>query len=209
MALRSFTGFTVLCCLAASLLGWQLLRATPAQAQSRAALAPVEDFDKIGDPRRRSLALFKEAGKVIMHPRCLNCHPVDNTPRQGEDMHVHSPPVQRGPAGSGPPGMRCSTCHGKANYDPARIPGHARWRLAPVEMAWAGQPLGAICEQIQDPKRNGGRTLKQIVDHMARDSLVGWAWHPGDGREPAPGTQEEFGALVKAWAEAGAYCSKN
>ena len=84
-----------------------------------------------------------------------------------------------------------------------------RWRLAPIEMAWVGQTLGAICEQIQDPKRNGGRTLKQIVDHMARDSLVGWAWHPGDGREPAPGTQEEFGALITAWAEAGAYCPKN
>ncbi len=92
---------------------------------------------------------------------------------------------------------------------PARIPGHPRWRLAPIEMAWVGQSLGAICEQIKDPQRNGGRTLEQIVDHMARDSLVGWAWHPGDGREPAPGTQEEFGALIRPGPRLGAYCPKS
>ena len=87
--------------------------------------------------------------------------------------------------------MRCSTCHGKANYDAARIPGHARWRLAPVEMAWLGQPLGAICEQIKDPQLNGGKTLEQIVNHMARDSLVGWAWHPG--RRPRAGARHPGG----------------
>ena len=41
---------------------------------------------------------------------------------------------------------------------------------------------------------------------MAKDELVGWAWKPGVGREPAPGTQAAFGALVKAWAESGAAC---
>ena len=51
--------------------------------------------------------------------------------------------------------------------------------------------------------------MQQIVDHMARDSLVGWAWHPGGRREPAPGTQEEFGALMQAWEKMGAYCPKS
>jgi hypothetical protein len=41
---------------------------------------------------------------------------------------------------------------------------------------------------------------------MAEDSLVGWGWHPGAGRAPAPGTQAEFGALIKAWADSGAAC---
>ncbi|PYM55919.1 MAG: Isoquinoline 1-oxidoreductase subunit, partial [Candidatus Rokuibacteriota bacterium] len=36
--------------------------------------------------------------------------------------------------------------------------------------------------------------------------LVGWAWNPGADREPAPGTQAMFGALVKAWAASGAVC---
>jgi hypothetical protein len=41
---------------------------------------------------------------------------------------------------------------------------------------------------------------------MSGDSLVGWAWPPGKGRTPAPGTQAEFGALMRAWADSGAHC---
>jgi len=41
---------------------------------------------------------------------------------------------------------------------------------------------------------------------MSHDSLVGWGWNPGDGREPAPGTQAEFGDLIKAWVDTGAAC---
>ena len=63
-----------------------------------------------------------------------------------------------------------------------------------------------ICAQLKDRRRNGGKTLPQIVEHMAHDELVGWAWSPGAGRAPAPGTQEAFGALIKAWADSGAQC---
>ena len=48
--------------------------------------------------------------------------------------------------------------------------------------------------------------MAALVRHMAEDSLVGWAWSPGVGRAPAPGTQAEFGALVRAWAAAGGDC---
>ena len=57
-------------------------------------------------------------------------------------------------------------------------------------MAWQGKSLGQICEQIKDRKRNGGKSLAQIHEHMAHDTLVGWGWAPGGDREPAPGTQE-------------------
>ena len=43
---------------------------------------------------------------------------------------------------------------------------------------------------------------------MAHDELVGWGWNPGVGRTPAPGTQEEFGKLIQAWADSGAQCPK-
>src|SRR5262249_36619810 len=33
-----------------------------------------------------------------------------------------------------------------------------------------------------------------------------WAWEPGPGRIPAPGTNAEFGKLLAAWAETGAHC---
>jgi hypothetical protein len=75
-----------------------------------------------------------------------------------------------------------------------------------IEMAWQGKTLGEICRQMTDLGRNGGRTLDEVVHHMAEDSLVGWAWSPGAGREPAPGSQSAFGALIRAWAKSGAAC---
>jgi hypothetical protein len=179
-----------------------------ARAETQATLEPVSAFRSIADERERSIALFAEAGKVINSPRCLNCHPADSHPRQGEDMHVHEPPVQRGIGGMGVAGMRCTTCHGTANYDPAEVPGHPRWLLAPIEMAWIGKSLGEICRQLKDPARNGDKTMEEMVEHMAHDSLVGWGWNPGAGRTPAPGTQEEFGALIKAWVDTGAHCAE-
>jgi hypothetical protein len=86
------------------------------------------------------------------------------------------------------------------------IPGNPAWHLAPIEMAWVGKSLGEICQQLKDPARNGGRDLSKIVEHMSHDSLVGWGWNPGEGREPAPGTQAEFGELIKAWVDTGAAC---
>lgn len=184
-----------------------LMLVGPAFAQNPpSGLAPVSSFDRIAEKDKRAVALFQEAGKVIMHPRCLNCHPKDDSPRQGEAMRLHEPPVERGAGGMGPAAMRCFTCHGAANFE--RVPGNPGWHLAPKEMAWMDRSLGQICEQIKDPKRNGGKTLAQIVEHMAEDKLVGWGWDPGLGRTAAPGTQKEFGALIKAWADSGAHCPK-
>ena len=115
-------------------------------------------------------------------------------------------PVVRGPENRGVVGMECSTCHQDRNQALTRVPGAPEWHLAPIEMAWVGRSLGAICEQVKDPKRNGGLTLEQIVHHMGEDDLVGWAWNPGPGRTPAPGTQKEFGELIRLWVETGAHC---
>ena len=35
--------------------------------------------------RQRSVALFAELGKVLTHPRCVNCHPAGDRPRQGDE----------------------------------------------------------------------------------------------------------------------------
>jgi hypothetical protein len=170
------------------------------------SLQPVGAFADIQDEKQRSVALFQEAGKVITHARCVNCHPATDRPLQGDAMQPHQPLVVRGADGFGATGMRCTTCHGPTNVDHAKLPGHPLWHLAPAEMAWEGKSLGDICQQIKDEKRNGGKTLAQIVEHMASDSLVGWGWTPDPGRSPAPGTQKEFGALIKAWADTGAIC---
>lgn len=177
-----------------------------AASASAADLAAPESFAGIGDPAQRSVALFTEAGKVLTHPRCVNCHPAGDRPLQGEDGRLHLPAVQRGDGGMGVAGLRCTTCHQEANFEPAGVPGHPLWHLAPIEMAWEGRSLGEICAQIKDPERNGGKSMAELGEHMAEDSLVGWGWQPGSDREPAPGTQEQFGRLIAAWAESGAHC---
>ena len=182
---------------------------TCVMSDSRSAtLATPESFAAVSDAATRSADLFTELGKVLTNPRCVNCHPAGDRPHQGELGRVHQPPVERGPDGRGLTAMRCPICHQDANFDPGRVPGHHEWRLAPREMAWEGKALGEICAQIKDQARNGGRSLDALARHIGGDTLVGWAWSPGFGRQPAPGTQKEAGALVEAWINTGAVCPK-
>jgi hypothetical protein len=148
-----------------------------------------------------------------MSPRCMNCHPAGDRPLQGNDQHLHQPPVARGPAGNGAPGNTCAGCHTENNFtlplpavNYASIPGHPRWGLAPREMAWEGKTVGQICEQLKDPARNGGRTLSLLHEHVASDDLVATGWNPGTGRDPAPGSQKILGDLIQAWIDTGAHC---
>jgi hypothetical protein len=169
-------------------------------------LAAPESFSSIAEADMRSAALFTELGKVLTNPRCVNCHPAGDRPRQGDSRRLHQPPVERGADGLGLGSMRCNMCHQSANFDPGRMPGHPEWHLAPREMAWEGKTLSEICLQIKDPARNGNRPLQELIHHIGSDTLVGWAWAPGFGRQPAPGTQKEAGALVEAWVKTGAVC---
>ena len=59
-------------------------------------LASPESFASIAAPDARSAAIFAELGKVLTHPRCVNCHPSDDSPRQRELAELHDPPVTRG-----------------------------------------------------------------------------------------------------------------
>jgi hypothetical protein len=170
------------------------------------SLATPESFDAISDTAARSTALFTEAAKVLQHPRCMNCHPAGDRPRQGDVRRLHQPPVARGEDGFGLPAMRCPICHQAVNFQPAGAPGGPGWHLAPREMGWEGKTLAEICAQIKDPARNGGRSLDDIVHHVGEDHLVGYAWAPGADRQPAPGTQAQEGALLDVWVKTGAVC---
>jgi hypothetical protein len=169
-------------------------------------LRPVSTFAGIADTQSRSIAYFHEASKVLQHPRCVNCHPVGERPFQGDTMRPHEPLVVRGKDGHGAPGMACTTCHSGANFDPARVPGDPHWHLAPASMAWEGKSVGYICNQLKDTARNGNRDIAAILKHVATDSLVKWGWNPGRSRTPAPGTNEQFVALLQAWSDTGAHC---
>jgi hypothetical protein len=178
----------------------------PGPAPPAGELRPVTAFASIPDTQTRSTAYFEEAGKVLQHPRCVNCHPAGDRPLQGDAMRPHQPQVVRGKAGHGAPGLACTTCHGAANFDAARVPGDPHWHLAPASMAWEGKSLGFVCIQIKDRRRNGNRDVAAILKHVSTDSLVKWAWNPGPGRTPAPGSNAAFVALLKAWADTGAHC---
>ena len=179
--------------------------ASPPQA-SGSALRSADSFAQMGDRVARSRALFLEASRVFLHPRCVNCHPNGDTPHQGMDLSVHDPPVVRGPDDKGVVGVQCTSCHQDQNLELARVPGAPDWHLAPLSMAWVGKSPREICEQMKDRSRNGGRTLAQIIDHNAHDKLVAWGWNPGHSREPAPGTQEQLGQLVADWVASGGEC---
>ena len=200
-------------------LGAGLIAASIAYAQVQnnttlnpGTLRPVSSFSGMSDQGERSRALFNEIAKVVTNPRCMNCHPAGDSPLQGNDRHIHMPPVLRGDAGLGVP---CASCHTERNFTLVgtgasykSIPGHPRWQVAPIEFAWEGKSIGQICEQIKDPNRNGGRSLALLHDHFAKDDLVAWGWAPGEGRLPAPGSQQQLGELVQAWIETGALCPK-
>lgn len=180
--------------------------AAPPAAPDAGPLRPPSAFASITPPAARSQALFAEASRVLLHPRCVNCHPPDDAPRQGDDHAIHDPPAVRGPANRGVPAMQCGSCHQDRNLPYARVPGAPDWHLAPLEMAWLGRTPAQICAQLADPKRNGGKTLAQIQHHLAHDALVGWGWTPGHGRTTPPGSQAELGALYQAWIDTGAVC---
>ncbi len=181
---------------------------TPPPATSPGALRPPSAFADIEAPDARAAALFVEASRVMLHPRCTNCHPAGDAPRIGDDARPHLPSVMRGPENEGVVGLRCDGCHQDENLELARVPGAPNWHLAPREMAWAGLDPASLCAQIKDPARNGDKTIDEIVEHAGHDALVAWGWRPGADRAPAPGSQAEYAALMKAWAEAGAACPK-
>jgi hypothetical protein len=169
-------------------------------------LAPPEAFATIADPAARSRALFGEVSKVLAHPRCVNCHTPDDSPRQGDAHAFHDPPVTRGPGDRGVAGMQCQGCHQDRNLELVRVPGAPGWHLAPLSMVWLDQRPDQICAQLSDPKRNGQRSLAQVYDHLAHDKLVAWGWAPGANRAPAPGNQAALAALFAAWIDTGAVC---
>ena len=157
-------------------------------------------------PAVASSATFEPVASVLMHPRCLNCHQ-DQSPRQGDTRNVHLPLIVRGKDGHGAPTQQCQTCHQATNTAGGFVPGVADWHLAPLSMLWEGRSKEQICEQLKDPRRNGGRrTGEQVIEHMKVDPLVLWAWSPGAGRTTPPLSHEQFVEALETWVRAGMPC---
>lgn len=155
-----------------------------------------------------SRAAFLAAYKVLMHPRCMNCHPAGDVPLQGDDSHPHIQNIKRGPDGKGLYALKCANCHQDANLPGMNMPpGHPNWHLPPADMrmVFEGKTPGELARQLKDPRQNGGKTLKEILHHVTEDSLViNSGWNPGDGRTLPPMSHAEFAQKMREWIEKGA-----
>lgn len=150
--------------------------------------------------------LFTPIARVLMHPRCMNCHQAE-APRQTDARLLHSQGISRGMDGRGAVGQRCVTCHQATNAARGAVPGAVNWHLAPASMSWQGLSAGEICRQIKDPARNGNRrTAEQVIEHMSSDPLVLWAWQPGGGRSLPPMSHDDFVKALRVWADQGLPC---
>lgn len=183
-------------------------------AQIRAGLLPLLLATALPAPLHAQEAkqtaaadqLFAPVAAVLRDPRCLNCHPVDDRPRQTDDRRIHQMNVVRGPDNLGFVNMRCTACHRDANNDATGVPGAPNWHLAPLSMGWQGLDDGALCKALLDTNKNGGKSLEEIVKHLREDPLVLWGWAPGKGRKPVHIPHPEFMTHVEAWQSAGAPC---
>ncbi|MEP6748263.1 MAG: hypothetical protein ABJB86_11095 [Bacteroidota bacterium] len=151
---------------------------------------------------------FLAAYKVLMSPRCMNCHPAGDIPLQGDDSHLHTQGVKRGIDGKGVYALKCSNCHQPQNSVGIHMPpGNPNWHLPPanMKMVFQGRTPKELAAQLKDRKRNGNKTMSQLIDHVTNDKLVLGGWNPGDGRTLPPSSHAEFAKNFKAWIDKGAY----
>jgi hypothetical protein len=154
-----------------------------------------------------SRTAFLDVYKVLIHPRCMNCHPSGDAPLQGDDSHPHMQNVRRGKDGNGKYALKCANCHQERNLPGENMPpGNPTWHLPKPEMplVFESKSPRELADQLKDPKRNGGKTLEQLVEHVTHDKLVLWGWEPGDGRTTPRLSHDEFAKKFREWVEKGA-----
>ncbi len=223
LKLGTLIGFATLSALAISLSGSQtassqLSDSNQQSAEGAFAQSVAEDGkqandlkEAVGEPplspealKQASLAAFAKVATVLRHPRCLNCHPSGDRPHVGDDRRLHGMNVQRGPKNHGMAGLHCGACHRTENQEVPNIPGTPHWQLAPRSMGWEGLDDHELATMLMDKKRNGNRSLDDLVHHMENDPLVLWGWEPGEGRSVPPVSHHEFIRALKKWFATGA-----
>jgi hypothetical protein len=150
---------------------------------------------------------FLKVYSVLMSPRCMNCHPSGDVPLQGDDSHLHLQGVKRGIDGKGLYALRCANCHQLHNLSGAHMPpGNPKWALPPanMKMIFQGRTPHQLALQLLDKKRNGGRSIKALIDHITNDSLVLSGWNPAEGLSKPPLSHQQFVKAFNEWISKGA-----
>jgi len=176
------------------------------------ALLCVATASAAGDPPAagKKDGSFEVVARVLLSPRCRNCHPAGDSPLQHDDGRPHAQEVGRKASKLG---LDCSACHQASMpvepmAGPHQPPGAPNWKLPPEKtpMTFEGRTPAELCKQLKDPAQNGGKDLAALLHHVEEDALVGWGWNPGEGRTPVPVPREEFVAAFRAWIDGGAAC---
>ncbi|MFY0538693.1 hypothetical protein [Nannocystis pusilla] len=129
---------------------------------------------------------------MMLHPRCTNCHPAGDSPLQGDTAQLHDPPVVRGPANEGVPGLLCTSCHQDANLELARVPGRpsGTWRRS--RWRGSGSRRRRCASRSRIPSATAARRWRRSSSTRRTTS-----WSRGLGARPrahaGPGTQAHLG----------------
>ena len=154
-----------------------------------------------------SVTAFMQVYKVLLSPRCVNCHPSGDVPLQGDQGQLHTMAPKRGVDGKGLYAMKCSNCHQPTNTPGVHTPpGNPNWHLPPanMKMVFQGRTPGELVKQLMDPKQNGNKNKAKLIAH-ADDGLVLAGWNPGEGRTLPPLSHAEFKKAWLTWIAKGAY----
>jgi mono/diheme cytochrome c family protein len=154
---------------------------------------------------QESKEAFKQAYRVFMSPRCMNCHPSGDVPLQGDESRLHSQGVKRGPDGKGLFALKCKNCHQDNNVPGEHMPpGHAAWHLPPAnrKMVFQGKSPRQLALHFKDNNYTGFKNFaKDLIHHVEAEPLVLHSWTYGT---PPPLSHKEFVLKVKEWIEKGA-----
>lgn len=167
-------------------------------------IAEVEDTNA---DSTESAQAFLQVYKVLMSPRCMNCHPAGDRPLQGDDSHIHTMNVQRGKEGKGLYAVKCQNCHQPQNAPGVHTPpGNPKWALPPADMkmVFQGRSAHELALQIMDYNKNGHKNKEQLLEH-ARDTLVKAGWNMGVGRPAPPLAYNDFLKAWDTWINKGGY----
>ena len=157
-----------------------------------------------------SVKAFMQVYGVLMSPRCMNCHPSGDVPLQGDDSHLHTMLPKRGKDGKGLYAMKCTNCHQPENTLGIHTPpGNPDWHLPPADMKmiFQGRTPNQLAKQLIDPKRNGNKDTKKLIEH-ADDDLVLAGWNPGEGRTLPPISHAAFKKAWITWLTKGAHAPR-
>jgi hypothetical protein len=173
-------------------------------------VADVAGYKIVNTDSAESVQAFLQVYKVLMSPRCMNCHPEGDQPLQGDDSQVHTAMTQRGKDGKGLYAGKCSNCHQPENTPGLHTPpGNPKWSMPPADMkmVFQGRTPHQLALQLMDDNENGHKDKKQLLEH-ARDTLVKSGWNMGEGRKPPPLSYDAFVKAWDTWIQKGGYAPK-